>query len=65
LFEDHTLIVMERWNTEGVIDLIERHRVNFMFMVPTMMQRIARLSGLEQRDFSSIEALFHAECLSR
>lgn len=60
LFEGHTLVVMERWDTARVIDLIERERVNFMFMVPTMMSRIAKHPAVRARDFSSVESLFHA-----
>lgn len=60
LFEDHTLIVLERWDTARVIDLIEQQQINFMFMVPTMMSRVAKHPGVQARDFSSLETLFHA-----
>jgi len=59
LFEDHTLVVMDRFDAARVVDLIERHRVSFGFLVPTMMARIIRLEGIRARDFSSIEALAH------
>ncbi len=42
-----------------VVDAIERHKVNFGFLAPTMMQRIVRLPDVQERDFSSVEAFFH------
>ncbi len=60
LFEDHTLVVMERFDAARTVDLIERYRVNLGFLVPTMMARIIRLPGIYQRDWSSAEAVAHA-----
>ena len=60
LIEDHTLIVTEKWDTVLIAELIERHRINFMFMVPTMMIRLAKLDHIDDYDFSSVTALFHA-----
>jgi len=58
LFEDHTLVLMERFNAARAIDLIERHRVNFAFLAPTMMKRILDEPNARSRDFSSIEGIF-------
>ena len=60
LFEDHKLVVMERFDPVRCLDLIERHQVNFGFMVPTMMQRIIRVPEVDLRDFSSVEGFWHA-----
>ena len=60
LFEHHRLVVMERFDATLAVDLIERHRVQFACLVPTMMRRIARLPDIGARDLSSIEAVFHA-----
>lgn len=60
LFEEHTLVVMGRFDAAKSLDLIERYHVNFGFLVPTMMQRMIRVPGVEMRDFSSIEGFFHA-----
>ena len=60
LFEHHRLVVMERFDAALAVDLIERHRVQFACLVPTMMRRIARLPNIGARDLSSIEAVFHA-----
>jgi bile acid-coenzyme A ligase len=59
LFEDHTLILFERFDAARVVDAIERYRVNFGFLAPTMMRRIIQLPGVTERDFSSIESIFH------
>lgn len=59
LFEDHTLVLLERFDAARVVDAIELYRVNFGFLAPTMMRRIIQLPGVEGRDFSSIESIFH------
>jgi bile acid-coenzyme A ligase len=38
-----TLVLMERFDAEAALALIERHRVDWALFVPTMMQRIAKL----------------------
>jgi bile acid-coenzyme A ligase len=53
------LVVMEKFDAERVVDAIERHRVNYTIMVPTMLQRIARLPGVRDRDFSSIDSVLY------
>ncbi len=58
LFEDHTLILMERFDAARAVDLIERYRVNFAFLAPTMMKRIVDVPDVRSRDFSSIEGIF-------
>ena len=58
LFEEQHLVVMERFDPALAVDLIERHRCQFMFFAPTMMQRIVRLPDIERRDLSSIESVF-------
>jgi bile acid-coenzyme A ligase len=58
LFEDHTLIVMERFDAALAVDLIERHRVEFAFLAPTMMLRISRLSDIDRRGLEGLN-LYH------
>ncbi len=43
LLSGGTLVVMERFEAEQALALIERHRVDWVLFVPTMMQRIWRL----------------------
>jgi bile acid-coenzyme A ligase len=59
LMKDHRLVIMQRFTPEQAVDLIERHRVNYAYLPPIIMQRIARMPGIEGRDLSSIEA-FHS-----
>ena len=58
LFEDHTLILMERFDAARAVDLIEQYRVQYCFLAPTMMARIARLPDVQLRDFSSFDAMY-------
>lgn len=54
LFEAMPLVVLERFRAEQALDAIERHRVQHALLVPTMLHRMARVPGVEQRDFSSV-----------
>jgi len=59
LMKDHTLVIMQRFTPEQAVDLIERRRVGYAYLPPIIMQRIARMPGIEERDLASIEA-FHS-----
>ena len=50
-----TIVLLQKFDAELVVDLIERHRITTFTATPTMLQRIARVSGIEKRDLSSIE----------
>jgi bile acid-coenzyme A ligase len=54
LFEGHTLVLMERFDAARALDLIEEHRVEFAFLAPTMMLRIARRPDFAARDLSGL-----------
>ncbi len=58
IFDEHHIVVMERYDAALAMDLIERHGVQFGFLAPTMMMRIVRLPDVDRRDFSSIESIF-------
>ena len=58
IFDEHHIVVMERFDAALAMDLIERHGVQFGFMAPTMMMRIVRLPDIDTRNFSSIESIF-------
>lgn len=51
--------VMERFDAALAVELIEKHRITFTVMVPTMLQRIARLPGLRAEQLSSINRLIY------
>jgi bile acid-coenzyme A ligase len=57
LADDHTLVVMERFDAARAVDLIERYRVNYAYMPPIIMRRIMLLPDIAERDLSSIEAI--------
>jgi bile acid-coenzyme A ligase len=59
LLQDCQPILMERFDAARAADLIEKYRIHFACMVPTMLMRIARLPDLDRRDFSSIERLVY------
>ncbi|WP_419949070.1 AMP-binding protein [Candidatus Palauibacter sp.] len=59
LFEGSTVVLMERFDAELALDLLERHRIGWTTLVPTMMLRMARVEGIETRDFSALEGLMH------
>jgi len=52
-------VLLERFDAARIIDLIERHKVEYTIMVPIMLQRVARVPGVEKRDFSSIRAVLY------
>ncbi len=59
LFDDLTVVLMERFDAARAVDIVERYRVSWAGFVPTMMQRILRLPGIKERDLSSLEAIMH------
>ncbi|CRK52987.1 Acyl-CoA synthetase [Rhodococcus sp. RD6.2] len=57
-----TAIVMERFDAERALDLVERHRVTHTQMVPTMFIRILKLPEPQRTgyDLSSLQVVIHA-----
>ena len=55
------LVVMTRFDAGLALELVERHGVTWMLLVPTMMQRIWRLPEEERlgRDLSSLQGVLH------
>lgn len=55
------VVLMERWDTEEALRLIDRHRVTHTHMVPTMFHRLLRLpSEVRNRyDVSSLRYIIH------
>jgi len=48
------LVLMEKFDAAGVLDLVETHRVTTMTATTTMLQRIADVPGVDGRDLSSL-----------
>jgi bile acid-coenzyme A ligase len=55
------VVVMPRFDAEQTLRLVERHRVNWLYLVPTMMLRIWHLPEQVRlgADVSSLEVAFH------
>lgn len=49
------LVVLERFRADVAVDAVERHRVTTFTATPTMLQRIADLPGIDERDLTSID----------
>jgi len=49
------LVGLDKFDAARVVDMIERHRVTTFTATPTMLQRIADLPRLDERDLSSID----------
>jgi bile acid-coenzyme A ligase len=60
VLEGGTSVVLERFDPGVLLDAIERHRVNLLVLVPTMMIRLLREPTIASRDLSSIEAVVHS-----
>lgn len=48
------LTALERFDAAGAVDVIERHRITTFTATPTMLQRMADLPDIHERDLSSI-----------
>ena len=57
-----TVVVMERFDAQGCLDLIDRHHVTHGQFVPTMFVRMLKLPDdvRSAHDLSSLEAVVHA-----
>jgi bile acid-coenzyme A ligase len=54
LLSGDRLVVLEKFDAALAVDAVERHRVSTFTATPTMLQRIADLPGVDERDLSSI-----------
>jgi bile acid-coenzyme A ligase len=61
LFAGQHLIIMSRFDAEQALEKIQRHRVQYIMLVPTMMQRITRLPDAvrSRYDIGSLESIIH------
>ena len=47
-------VLLEKFDAALVVDLIERHRITTFTATPTMLQRIAAVPGVDDRDLTSV-----------
>ena len=61
LLKGNHVVIMPRFDAATALMSIERHRVDWMYAVPTMMHRIWRLPEAERTrfDLSSLRVVFH------
>ncbi|HET7338714.1 MAG TPA: AMP-binding protein [Candidatus Dormibacteraeota bacterium] len=52
-----TVVIQPKFDAEGALDLIERHRVTTSFMAPTLLRRLVDAQVARRRDTSSLRAL--------
>ena len=52
-----TNIIQPKFDADGALDLIERHRVTTTFMAPTLLQRLVDAQQRGRRDLSSLRAV--------
>jgi len=52
-----TDVIQPKFEADGALDLIERHRVTTTFMAPTLLQRLVDAQECKPRDVSSLRAL--------
>jgi fatty-acyl-CoA synthase len=57
LLKGGAAVLMPGWDTDACFDLIERHRVTWMFGVPTMFADLARSPRWTEADLSSLRSL--------
>ncbi|WP_435174539.1 acyl-CoA synthetase [Actinacidiphila sp. bgisy145] len=57
LLKGGACVLVESFDPAATLALIERHQISFMFGVPTMFDLVARQSGWEQADLSSLRLL--------
>ena len=62
LHAGQTLVLIDRWEPEQALQLIEEHRVTTGFMVPTMFHRLLALPGevRARYDTSSLQRVIHS-----
>jgi bile acid-coenzyme A ligase len=54
LLAGDSLTIMVKFDAALAVDLIERQRITTFTATPTMLARMARLPGIDRRDFSSL-----------
>jgi len=58
----HTVVLMDKWSAESMLELIDQYRVTYSHMVPTQFQRLLSLPTevREAYDVSSLRTMIHA-----
>ena len=59
LLQGHQVVLMEHFDAARAVGLIERYRVTMTVLVPTMLQRVARLERVGDYDLSSLQRVVY------
>ena len=54
-----SLVLMQKWTAEGMLERIQRYRVTSSHMVPTQFNRLLAVEGREHYDVSSLTHMVH------
>ncbi len=54
------LVLMEKFDAGRALEILERHRVGFTFVVATSMRRMLQADNFAWCDLSSLESLYHS-----
>jgi long-chain acyl-CoA synthetase len=57
LYSGNTMVVLDRFDAAEWLRLVAEHRVNSMFLVPTMLQRILDHPDFARTDLTSLTAI--------
>jgi len=62
LHAGHRVVLMDKWTAEGTLERIERYRVTSSHMVPTMFNRLLKLTDAVKAnaDVSSLRCMIHS-----
>ena len=52
-------VLMQRFEARRWLELVQKHRADYVYMVPTMMKRVWDEPSRKQFDLSSLSAVFH------
>jgi long-chain acyl-CoA synthetase len=57
-----TLVLMDRWSAEGMLEKVEQHRVTSTYLVPTMIHRLLRVPADKRAgyDVASLTYVLHS-----
>ena len=59
LYGGNTLVMPASFDAADIVRLIKEYQIEYVQMVPTLMQRIIRLPGFRKEDIASLKAMSH------
>ena len=59
LYSGNTLVMPSSFDAADIVRLIKKYQIEYVQMVPTLMQRIIKLPDFHKEDLSSLKAMSH------